>query len=358
MFLVNMPNPYNPFFLLDRELAREYALSASFDQARSQEVSLWATSERSAMGLCLENVPVPFASRYVVPVEAESGRVPAYAWTWHIPNNYADNPRSPLGKVWMDSLFQGTAEAVEIGPWGLEQHDVPPHLAGIKLAGAAAKQETGPESEDLYYLATDHDTVVYLDWVASRRRHAPLGLGRLNLLCEVLGSRARLWAAPDGGSGLRRLSFASDLGEIRLEPERGEADHGVAPITDLIIGQRIGALFLSADLDGLVRNNRPLCQRWEHYRLLRADSFEALPLVRRHSWLCHEDRRILCLADQPLYFARSGLWEASALAATLAPGAVEFRRRLVFGPARLPLVTRERMVTLDDAGEGLVPSWM
>jgi hypothetical protein len=111
MFLVNMPNPYNPFFLLDRELAREYALSASFDQARSREVSLWATSERSAMGLCPENVPVPFSSRYVVPVEAESGRVPAYAWTWHIPNNYADDPRSPLGKVRMDSLFQGTAEA-------------------------------------------------------------------------------------------------------------------------------------------------------------------------------------------------------------------------------------------------------
>ena len=357
-FLVNMPNPYNPFFLLDRELAREYVVSASFDEVRSQDVSLWATSERAAMGLCLENVPVPFSTRYVVPVEAESGKVPAHAWTWHIPNNYADNPQSPLGKVRMDSLFQGIAGAVEIGPWGVERHDAPPHLAGIKLAGAAAKRETGPESDDLYYLATDHDTVVYLDPEASRLRHAPLGLGRLNLLCEILDGRARLWAAPDGGSGLRRLSFAAELGEIRLEPERGEADHRVVPITDLIIGLRIGQFFLSADLDGLVRNNRQLCQRWEHYRLLRADSFAALPLMRRHSWLSHEDRRILCLADQPLYFARSGLWEASALAATLAPGAVEFRRNLVFGPARLPLVTRERMITLGDAGEGLAPSWI
>jgi len=180
-FLVNMPNPYNPFFLLDRELAREYVVSASFDEVRSQDVSLWATSERAAMGLCLENVPVPFSTRYVVPVEAESGKVPAHAWTWHIPNNYADNPQSPLGKVRMDSLFQGIAGAVEIGPWGVERHDAPPHLAGIKLAGA--KRETGPESDDLYYLATDHDTVVYLDPEASRLRHAPLGLGRLNLLC-------------------------------------------------------------------------------------------------------------------------------------------------------------------------------
>src|SRR5262249_28588728 len=157
------------------------------------------------------------------------------------------------------------ADAVEIGPWGRTQHDAPRHLWGAKLPAAGTKLGTGPESSDLYYLATDHDTVVYLDPAASRLKHAPLGLGRLNLLCEILGNRARLWAVPEGDSGLRRLSFTSILGEVRLEPGRGEADHEVARIaTNLIIGLRIGQFFLSAELDGLIYNNRTQCQRWEH----------------------------------------------------------------------------------------------
>jgi hypothetical protein len=108
--LMNVPNPYNPFFILDLELAQEYVQSRSFDREGSLEVSPWAVADRSAMGLCLENVPPPFQSRYLVPVSRQTGMVPACAWVWHLPNNYADNPNTVLGKVRMDELFAGAQE--------------------------------------------------------------------------------------------------------------------------------------------------------------------------------------------------------------------------------------------------------
>jgi hypothetical protein len=107
---VNVPNPYNPFFILDLELAREYVRSRSFDLEASHGVAPWAVADRSAMGLCFENVPPGFQSRYVVPVLRQTGMVPACAWVGHLPNNYADNPSSPLGKVRMDELFMGVQD--------------------------------------------------------------------------------------------------------------------------------------------------------------------------------------------------------------------------------------------------------
>jgi len=104
---VNMPNPYNPFYILDIGLAEEYRKSPSFDREESRKRANWNDPDRSAMGLCLENVPPPFHCRYVVPVSGRTGGVPAAAWVWHLPNNYADNPDSVLGKVRMDELFAG-----------------------------------------------------------------------------------------------------------------------------------------------------------------------------------------------------------------------------------------------------------
>ena len=108
--VVNLPNPYNPFFILDVELAAEYVRSRSFDPADSRAICEWGVAERSAMGLCLENVPATFQSRYVVPISRQTSIAPPYAWAWHLPNNYANNPSSPLGKVRMDRLFVGTGE--------------------------------------------------------------------------------------------------------------------------------------------------------------------------------------------------------------------------------------------------------
>jgi hypothetical protein len=105
--LVNMPNPYNPCFILDPELAEEYVRSRSFDHDDSLAVGRWGVRERAAMGLCLENVPPPFQSRYVVPVCRQTAMVPGFARVSHLPNTYADNPSSRLGKVRIDELFAG-----------------------------------------------------------------------------------------------------------------------------------------------------------------------------------------------------------------------------------------------------------
>jgi hypothetical protein len=105
--LVNMPNPYNPCFILDVELAEEYVRSRSFDREASQAVCQWGVRERAALGLCLENVPPPFQTRYLVPVSRRTGKLPEFARISHLPNNYANDPRSPLGKVRVDELFVG-----------------------------------------------------------------------------------------------------------------------------------------------------------------------------------------------------------------------------------------------------------
>jgi len=105
--MVNMPNPYNPCFILDLDLAAEYVRTRSFDCEESLAVGQWGVRERAAMGLCLENVPAPFQTRYVVPVSRQTSMAPEFAWLSHLPNNYADNPHTVLGKVRMDELFAG-----------------------------------------------------------------------------------------------------------------------------------------------------------------------------------------------------------------------------------------------------------
>jgi hypothetical protein len=108
--MLNMPNPYNPCFVLDLELAEEYVRSRSFDREASRAVCPWGVRERAALGLCLENVPPPFQTRYLVPVSRRTGKLPEFARISHLPNNYANDPLSPLGKVRVDELFVGVHE--------------------------------------------------------------------------------------------------------------------------------------------------------------------------------------------------------------------------------------------------------
>lgn len=100
---VNPPNPYMACFVLDRKLALEYFHSSSFD--RNKCIIPWGVRERAAAGLCFENIPKSFSSRYVVPVSLKTQQCPKCAWIYHLPNNYALDPSSNFGKAPMDSLF-------------------------------------------------------------------------------------------------------------------------------------------------------------------------------------------------------------------------------------------------------------
>ncbi len=96
---VNPWSAYAGMYLLDAELAREYAASASFDSEQSKSVSNWEIRERAAMGLAFEAIPEGGASRLVLPVLAETKLPPLCSWIYHLPNNYADDPDSPFGKM-------------------------------------------------------------------------------------------------------------------------------------------------------------------------------------------------------------------------------------------------------------------
>jgi hypothetical protein len=103
---VGMPSPYMACYILDREMVAEFMASPSFSRAYSRAMTEWDVRERAAIGLCFENVPEPFESRYVVPVSPRTGMAPPWAWVGHIPNNYANDPASGFGKVTMEALFR------------------------------------------------------------------------------------------------------------------------------------------------------------------------------------------------------------------------------------------------------------
>jgi hypothetical protein len=368
--MVNLPNPYNPCFILDAELAREYVRSPSFDREGSQAVCPWGLTERAAMGLCLENVPRPFQSRYVVPVSMQTGMVPAFASISHLPNNYADNPRSPLAKVRIDELFAGTDELSDPARWDTGDPGQPrwsttlckrlgvgeaaardgirtgraESAAPIIAAAPSGNEREPPTRPEQYYLVSDHDTVLYLEAHSHRLRHAPFGIATPNLVLELTGSLGRLVARGESPSEVGQVSFASSDGQMVVALSRTDLDCRIENFPDGRIGIRAGETYLGADPDGVARNNRSWCRDWERYRLIRADTVKGLALLRCYSWVSHDDRRIVSLADQPLDFGRERPTEYSALAATLAQGAIEARRDLVIGPARVRIVGKDRSI--------------
>jgi hypothetical protein len=335
--MVNMPNPYNPCFILDIELAQEYVQSRSFGHEGSQSVCPWGVRERAAMGLCLENVPPPFQTRYVVPVSRQTGTVAAFARISHLPNNYANDPKHPLGKVRVDRLFVGARNL---------QHD--------NWWPATAK--LWPENQNQYYLASHHDTILCVAEGAHRLCHLPFGIAPMNLVLELAGQRGRLLTMDDHSAVLRQVSFSQPTGEIRLQEGRGQLDLDIETFSDGSIGMRQGAWYVVAEMDGFVRNDRDWCLEFERFRLIGAGLFDGIALLCRHFWLSHSDRRIVTLAPQPIDFGGpEHPFEGSALAATLAAGALDCRRELTFGPARLRLVgkTPSLVFTPSEAGGDL-----
>jgi hypothetical protein len=209
----------------------------------------------------------------------------------------------------------------------------------------------------MYYLVSHHDTILYVDEDAQRLRHAPFGVAPLNLVLELAGPRGRLMMRKGSSSEDRQVSFAQSAGEIRTQPGRAALDLHIETFADDSIGIRAGEHYVGADQIGGVRNDITWCREWERYRLVRADTFDMLPFLRRYSWLSHSDRRIVSLAPQPIDFGSEQPAEASALAATLAPGAIDLRRELIFGPARMRLVGREPSILVEgsERGEGNPP---
>jgi len=99
---VNLPNPYQGMYLLDRELMQEHLDGPS----SAPEFGTWGIREKAAAGITFLNVPAPFLSRNLVGYDRLAGQVDPNCLIHHIPNNYADNPASGFGKVKVSDLIQ------------------------------------------------------------------------------------------------------------------------------------------------------------------------------------------------------------------------------------------------------------
>lgn len=115
---VPFENSYMGMYALDRELGQEYIESRSFDRERSKEVLSWGTPERAAAGLCRENPPPGYVTRYVMPVDAVSLVPACCAWIYHLPNNFTDqdDPKNPFGQLPMTALFAPTTDSTRTTP--------------------------------------------------------------------------------------------------------------------------------------------------------------------------------------------------------------------------------------------------
>jgi hypothetical protein len=348
---VSMPNPYNPLFIMDRELAQEYVLSRSFDEIESTKLCSWDLATRAAMGLCNEGIPRSFPHRYVVPV-TNLGRPLNSCQIFHIPSNYALNPGQPLGKVRLDQLFAGVStlkpqatsedkafphpsrhEAEQTSPHSVIRHRYCAAESGTDIypdwTTAVNLPLVAPEIRNGFVLVSHHDTILFYDFEAFCLRQEPFGIAPLNLVISFRGDRAQLFAIdPDNniwavvwGGTVR--PFESDLYDIERKLYSDD--------TFSISSNR---KFVSASLNGEITWHNDWCRQWERFKVIRVDTIIGLAWLRRENWIA-ENGEVLSWHDQPFDFGNDRPWEGSALSATISKDALASRRAFKFGTSRI-----------------------
>ncbi len=91
--------PYCALYVLDQPLAEEHVRSPSFDKEASEALSRWHVRERAAAGVCWDEVPRGFRTRYVVPLTPDAGGFAPECWVPHLHSTYADHPAASFGKI-------------------------------------------------------------------------------------------------------------------------------------------------------------------------------------------------------------------------------------------------------------------
>lgn len=86
---------------MDRELMGEFIGS----QCWSPDFGRWYIREKAAQGLTFCNVPPKCRSRNFVGLDC-NGKIEESVLIHHLPDNYAFDPNSPLGKVPIRGLIQ------------------------------------------------------------------------------------------------------------------------------------------------------------------------------------------------------------------------------------------------------------
>lgn len=116
--------PHCAMFVLDRPLALEHCASPGFQRETSEQVARhFGVGERAAAGLCFENIPTGFNSRWAVPVHKQRRSTSPDCWLFHIANNYTGDPESRFGKILPRDMFAAGVQAAK-----LELKPLPPSL--------------------------------------------------------------------------------------------------------------------------------------------------------------------------------------------------------------------------------------
>jgi hypothetical protein len=122
----------------------------------------------------------------------------------------------------------------------------------------------------LYFMISHHLTVCYMTDGDAEIRHAPAGSAALNLMIEVAdGNVGRLIATSGPLLERHHIRFVGRSHTERAEPSAA-FDCELEALPNGRVGIRARAGYISADPDGVVRNDRAHCREFEQYRLARA----------------------------------------------------------------------------------------
>lgn len=97
---INLPNPYQGMYLLDRELMGEFLRSP----AVNPDYGVWNIREKAAQGLTFVAVPKGFYSRNLTGYLRKQGLPDPDCLVRHLPANYTHSPQYVAGKVPVEAL--------------------------------------------------------------------------------------------------------------------------------------------------------------------------------------------------------------------------------------------------------------
>jgi hypothetical protein len=103
-FYLNLPQPYQGMYLLDRELAQEHF----YGESSSPDFGKWRIRERAAQGLTFLNVPAGFFSRNLVGYHFLDKSIDLRSLIHNVPNNYANNPKTKFAKISVKELIKNS----------------------------------------------------------------------------------------------------------------------------------------------------------------------------------------------------------------------------------------------------------
>ena len=101
-YFVNLPEPYQATYLLDRQLAGEHL----FGPSASPDFGPWNIREKAAQGVTFLEVPKGCFSRNFIGVKSSEKSVDSRALIHHIANNYANNPTTHFGKLPVEKILK------------------------------------------------------------------------------------------------------------------------------------------------------------------------------------------------------------------------------------------------------------